>query len=204
MDIEKMNHAVTRAMVVTVVGPVIAIIAFAAILYVWYDTHKTLIRLVESKPIYVVPGALGGQYTTGIGDQDLIDTARYWTGLIANFNRRSAKDRLSELEGYADNGFLVGYQKLKDQTLAEVEQQSQGRSFAEMKDTASLERAKDGSFIVRVRGDRTFFSAGIVLYEDQADVEWRFKFGPRSEKNRHGLIFTGVNVKEVPGTKRTN
>jgi hypothetical protein len=204
MQIDNLNKLITRAITLSYVNPFVSLPVIALLSWNLYDAHQTIDELAKNVPIYVVPGALGGRYTAGMSDDVLVNNGRYWTGLIGNFSRKSAADRLNELESYADNSFLVGYQKIRDQLRHEVDQQSQGRSFTEVKDTAKLTRKDDGTYVFTVRGDRTFFSAGIVLYEDQADVEWHFRIGTPSAKNPYGLTFTGVDVREVPNSRKSS
>lgn len=204
MKIDELNRLVTRCIAMTTIVPAILIPVVGFLSWSLYEAHQTLQNLTTAAPIYVVPGALAGHYKPGLNDEVLKNNARYWTGLLTNVTRKSAGERLGELENFADNSFLVGYQKLRDQMLSEVDQQSQGRTFVEKKDSATLRREPDGTYTFTVSGDRMFFSAGIVLFEDQAVVEWHFKIGSPSAKNQYGLTFLGVDVRVVPGSKKTS
>jgi hypothetical protein len=64
---------------------------------------------------------MGGRYTAGLDDENIKNKALYWTGLLTNFTRQTAGQRLGELEQYADITGLAIYQRLKDRTLSEVE-----------------------------------------------------------------------------------
>lgn len=204
MKIDGLNLLVTRTVWLTVIYPIITIPVIGFLAWSLYESHQTLQNIVKEAPIYVVPGALAGRYKAGLNDETLINNARYWTGLLTNVTRKTAAGRLAELEGFADNSFLVGYQKLRDQMLAEIDQQSQGRNFVEKVNSAKLERNADGTYTFAVTGERTFFSAGIVLFEDQAVVEWHFKIGAPSGHNQYGLTFLSVNVRVVPGSRKTS
>lgn len=204
MQIDQLNKLVTRAVFVSVISPIISIPIVGFLAWSLYQSHQTLQNVVKQAQIYVVPGALAGRYKAGLNDETLINNARYWTGLLTNVTRKSAGGRLAELESFADNSFLVGFQKLRDQMLAEIDQQSQGRNFVERSNSAKLQRNPDGSYTFTVAGDRTFFSAGIILFEDQAVVEWHFRIGSPSATNQYGLAFLGVDVRVVPGSRKTS
>lgn len=201
--IDSLNKLVSRSVAISYMVPLFCVPVIGLLSWNLYEAHQTIKEISNNRPIYAVPGALAGQYKPGLNDQALKDQGRYWTGLIANFTRKNANSRIAELESFVDNSYNVGFQKIRDSLLREVEQQSQGRSFNEIPQTATLKQNEDGTYTFKIRGDRTFFSANIVLSEDQADIEFRFRIGSPSEANKYGLMVIGVDVREVPGSKKT-
>lgn len=189
-----MHRAVALAAGVCVALLVMTIASLGFAFIVAGNAREVGVRM----PVLVVPGAVGGVYSPGLGEESVRATSRYLAGLATNFGSpKSFQERFDELETFSAPDYLPQLQRARSTLQHDVETQSQARSFFPSPTTEQLQQRSPGHFVYAVRGERVVYAAGLPMDTRQSEVHLLLHWGTPSNRNRAGLLLEGFDVTDV-------
>ncbi len=168
-------------------------VAFAA------HTVWSMRRAGQSAPVLVVPGAVGGVYSAGLTEDNVLGVARYLAGLGTNFSGVLGMDaRFDELESFASADYLPRLQSARKALRREVETQNQSRVFYGSPGREQLKQSAPGRFDYILGGQRLVYASGLPMDQRNSTVRLKVTLGTPSQKNRAGIALDGFEVSDGP------
>jgi TraE protein len=194
MQLDKLHDLIKhlKNVVYLAVVPLGLLSVFLAVMN--YNALELVGKLSKERPIMVVPGAVAGQYISGLGEENLIGAARYVASLGTSFTSSSYDERAKELLAYASPGFEPVLKASQLRQRDEVQATGQARAFNFDRSKEKMARIDANTFQYSASAERIVYAAGLIVSQDEAQIAMTFKLGISSEKNRYGLTVTGLEV----------
>jgi len=149
-------------------------------------------------PVMVVPGAVGGIYSPGLTQDNILATARYLATLVTNFSgAKGLRERLDEFETFAAPQFIPALQRARSELQRDVDTQNQSRTFFASIGTERLNKTEGGSFDYFVNGERVVYASGIPMDSRTSEIHLRLHWGTPSRHNPTGIVLDGFDVKDT-------
>ena len=173
------------------------VLAISATLAV-FKAQATLERAINERPVMVVPGAVAGEYISGLSEENLKGVARYVGQLGSSFTPSNFRVRMDELLTYADVSYQPTLGNETKQLESEVVAQAQGRFFMPDTGTERFTVLGPNLFEYSAKGPWSFMAGGLALSQDQGEVIVKFKLGQPDQRNKYGfkiIKFTAIRTK---------
>lgn len=190
------NHRLAAAVCLALLGVTIASLGFS--FAIACNARQVGLRM----PVLVVPGAIGGIYSPGLTEENVRATARYLTDLATNFSGVTGfRQRFDELESFAAPQFLANLQQARALLARDVDTQNQSRIFFAAPDTEHLTQTEPGVFEYSIDGERVVYSSGLAMDHHRSQVHLHLLWGIPSERNRAGIVLTGLDVRDTAAAR---
>lgn len=199
MSLDEVNKAIRRLTIVVFVFSGVATLMGISAIFAMFKSQAALERAVNERAVMVVPGAVAGEYISGLSEENLKGVARYVAQLGTSFTPSNFKPRMDELMAFAESSYLPALTSETKKLESEVIAQSQGRYF--LADLASERLVVVGSneFEYTTTGTWAFSAGGLALTQDDiGHVTVRFRLGQPDKMNKYGfkiLRFAAVRAK---------
>ena len=194
MKLDELREVVIQLRTVFYVGFTFMLVISIGSVSMSFSSYRAVMRVANERPIVVVPGAVAGEYISGLGEENILGAARYVSSLCTAFNTSNYEARCAEFLAYAAPSYETLLKSVQDAQRKEVQATGQSRSFNFDRSKESIKRIDNNTFVYTAVGDRTVFSAGLVVSQDQAQIRLVFTLTGASDKNRYGITMTGFEI----------
>lgn len=198
MKLDELRKVVSRLVWVVIAFATISTLLSISSTFAVLRAQATLERVVNERPVMVVPGAIAGEYIAGLSTENLKGLGRYVGQLGTTFTPANFRPRMDELLSYADTSYLPALSNHVKSLEAEMVAQAQGRYFIAESDSEQITVLDSNILEYTASGPWTFSSGGLGLSEDSGKVTVRFRLGQPDNKNKYGirvLKFAAVRTK---------
>lgn len=197
MKLDELREAIISLRTVMYAGLGMMLVITGLSAYMSFSAYSSVLRVANERPIVVVPGAVAGEYISGLGEENILGAARYVSSLCTAFNTSSYEARCAEFLAYASAPYEPVLKAAQEIQRREVSATGQSRSFNFDRSKEALRRIENNTFEYTATGERTVFAGGLVVGQDLAQIRLVFNLGGASDKNRYGITMVGFEINPV-------